>query len=486
MAKQSKLTGAISLVIAQGVVLMLGYATHIIVPWLLGAGPYGIFGVVLSVQTILGLFLTLGIPSAVSRFVAQDEAHAQSILNRALRLQTLFAITLAGATLVAAPFIAYLLNDADLTKYIAFVSVIILLQAFFPVYVQFLGGMHRFNRQAALTSLYAVAKLAGAVGLIFVFGLFGAFAGFAVGGLVAAGVGWWWTRRLGGAKPKQLSLRAFLSFASTYVLILVGLQILMSLDLFMVKAFLQDDVAAGYYNAAVTLSRISYLLLQGLAFIILPSVSALTKPGASHDTAAVFIKDTLRYLIALIIPAVALAAATSEELLRLFFPDSFAVAAPILTVLMVGLGSLAFYLLLANIVAGAGKARVGLYITSSLVALSATLGYFLIPEYGAIGAAWQTTISSVIGLGLLSIYTFKTFSIPVPIKSMVNVIIASAVAVLPTYVWEVPALLLPLQYIVLLSLYVLVLAVLGEVTAQDKQRLVRIHPLFARLFPHKS
>src|SRR5687768_4604185 len=119
---------------------MLGYATHIIVPWLLGAGPYGIFGIVLSVQTILGLFLTLGIPSAVSRFVAQDEEHAQATLKRALRLQTLFAITLAGATILGAPFIAHLLNDASLTKYIAFVAVIILLQAFYPIYVQFLSG----------------------------------------------------------------------------------------------------------------------------------------------------------------------------------------------------------------------------------------------------------------------------------------------------------------------------------------------------------
>ncbi|MBI1833818.1 MAG: oligosaccharide flippase family protein [Candidatus Andersenbacteria bacterium] len=477
MPKQSRITGAMALLIAQAVVLMLGYVTHLWIGRFLGPGPYGIYGVVLSLQTILGILLTLGVPSAVSRFVAQDEVHAESILRQALKIQTLLAFGLSAIVAIFSPGIAFLLNDPTLTPLIAFVAAVLFLQAFYPIYVQYFSGLHRFNRQALLTIIYAIAKLAGAVALLYAFDVFGAFSGFAIGGVIAAMLGWYWTRATRNKKTTaKLPLKEFLSFAGMYVLILAGLQLLMSIDLFMVKSLLRDDVQAGYYNAAVTLSRISYFLLQGLSFIVLPSVSKLTKPGASQTQAVSFISRMLRYLIALIIPSITLAAATSEQLVILFFSSSFVPGAPALTVLMLGVGILSFYLLLANIAAGANKAKTALGITILMIIVSLIAGFILIPRYQLVGAAWQTTIAAFVGLIALTIYIFSTFRIPYPVKSTINIVIATAAAVLPTYVWEVSPFLLPLQYVVLLGLYIVVLWILGEVKPSDRALLASIHP----------
>lgn len=472
--KQSKLTGAIALMGSQAIVLFLGYIIH---PWvgrLLGPSQYGLYGIILSIQTIFGIILTLGVPSAVSKFVAQNNDGAKSILRQGLKIQALFGISIAVILSALAPVIAWLLGDDSLIKYLMFSSGIILIQAFYPVYSQFLSGMHHFNKQAALTATYAIAKLIGAISLIYVFSLYGALSGFAVGGVIAALLGWYWTYRMGGAQEYHIELKKFISFAGTYAIILVGLQMLMSIDLFMVKAILHNDAQAGYYNAAVSLSRISYMLLQGLAFVLLPSVAALTKPGQSHDKAAAFIKDALRYLIALIVPSVALASATSKELIILFFAKEYVSAAPVLTILMVGLGALSFYLLLTNIVAGAGKAHVSLYITIAMLIISAGLGMFLIPQYGLIGAAWQTTITSLLGLTALGIYTFQTFKIPYPIKSIVHIIIATIVMVLPTYFWKASSFVLPIQYIILFGIYIGILWMLGEVKKEDRALLASL------------
>lgn len=474
--RQSRATGAISLTIAQAVVLLFGYVTHLWIGRVLGPGPYGIYGVVLSVQTVLGIFLTLGVPSAVSRFVAQDELHARSILRQAVRLQTRIAIGLALFTALLAPLIARLLQDASLTPYILFVSAVVFFQAFYPIFVQFFSGLHHFNRQALLTIIYATAKLAGAIGLMYVFGVFGAFSGFAIGGIVAALLGWGWVRSVPARNTVKLSRKAFLSFAGAYVVVLAGLQLLMSLDLFLVKSLLQSDVQAGYYNAAVTLSRISYFLLQGLSFIILPSVSTLTAPGSPRTAAVLFIRKVLRYLIALIVPAVTLAAATSEELITLFFSQEYTPAAPALTILMLGLGALAFYLLLANIAAGAGKAKVALGITIAMLGTSTVLGFLFIPRFELIGAAWQTTIASLFGLAALGTYIFWVFKIPFPSRSVGNIVLATAAAVLPTYIWEVGSFWLVPQYIVLLGLYLAVLWLLREITPEDTRYLARLHP----------
>lgn len=486
MNKQSRITGAIALSTAQAIVLVLGYLTHLWIGRVLGPAPYGIYGVIVSIQTIVGIFLALGVPIAVSRFIAQDEEHAQTIVRQALRIQAAIAFMIAIALLLTSPLIARVLKDTTLTRYIAFVAAVLFFQAFYPVFAQFLSGMHYFNRQAALTSFYAITKLAGAIGLMYLFEVYGALFGFAVGGISAAMLGWVWTRKLGGEKPRPLPMKSFLSFAGTYVLVLAGLQLLISLDLFMVKAILRDDIVAGYYNAAVTLSRIPYLLLQGLAFILLPSVSRLTKPDLSHDEAAIFIRDVLRYLIALIVPSAALAAATSKGLIMLFFSSEYIPAAPALTILMVGLGCLGFYLLLINIVAGAGRAPVGLAITIALLIISAFTGALLIPQYGMQGAALQTTIAGVVGLAILSAYTFKTFHIPVPTRSILNILVATAIATAPTYIWKATSVMLLIQYMLLGTLYVTLLIVLGEVRSKDWQRIAELHPTLRRLAPKEN
>lgn len=479
LQKQSRITGAILVTGAQALVLLLGWITHPLIGRILGPGPYGVFGVVLSLQTIFGLFLTLGVPVAISKFVSQDEEHAQSILKQSLKIQAVIAFIVGGVVLLFAPLFAQALQDSSLTPYIQFIALVIFLQAFYPVFQHFMGGLHQFNKQAYLTATYAILKLAGALSLIFVIGVYGAFAGFAVGGVLAALLGWWWTRNVGGSNNHKLPIKSFLSFAGVYVLILIGLQVIISLDLFMVKAFLGSDEITGFYNASVTLSRIPYMLLQGLGFVLLPSVSALTKPGETHDKAALFIRDTLRYLIALIIPGAALAAATSKSLITLFYSSQYLPAASALTVLIIGLSALAFYQLLANMVAGAGKAKVGLYTTIVVLIISAVLGPILVPQYQLMGAAWQTTIAGIAGLIILGAYTFKTFAIPLPIRSTINVIAASSVAVGLTYVWKATAFTLIPQYIVALGIYAIVLFLLGEVTKDDRKRIASLHPKLA-------
>ncbi|HBE89829.1 MAG: hypothetical protein A3E37_05115 [Candidatus Andersenbacteria bacterium RIFCSPHIGHO2_12_FULL_46_9] len=474
---QSRFSGAVSLFIAQAVVLLLGWIAHPLIGRILGPGPYGIYGVVLSIQTIFGLFLALGVPMAISRFVAQDPQHARSILMQALRIQLIIAVSLGVITFLVSPLIAYSLNDASLTSYLRFVAIVLFLQAGYPIFVQFLSGLHLFNRQALLTAFYAVIKLTGALSLIFVWHVYGAFAGFAIGGLAAALLGWHWTKNIGLSNHIKLPLRNFLSFAGIYVLISVGLQLLISLDLFMVKAILKDNIIAGYYNAAVTLSRISFMLLQSLTFVLLPSVSALTKPSADRAQAAAFISDSLRYLIMLILPGAALAATTSRSLLRLFYSAQYDQAAAPLSILMIGLAAIAFFLLLANIVSGAGRAKVALFATMVMLVISPLLGLALIPTYGLIGAAWQTTIAGLIGLVGLAVYTFRTFRLPVPYQSILNIIIASVIAVLPTYFWRVSSLILPLQYVALLCVYLLTLFILREIKLRDRQLIAGLHPI---------
>ena len=320
--RTSKLSGALLLASAQAVLLGLGYITHILVGKLGGPSLYGVYGIVLSFMTILNMLMTLGIPIAVSREVAQDESNSGAILKSALFGQLGLAVILSLSTILFSKSIAGILGDASLAPIIAFTAIVYPLTAVYSVITNYFNGLHAFALQAMIVLLYSLAKLAGSVGLLVPFRVYGALSGFAVGGAIASIIGAPFVYKATKKHFQQaFPLKKLLTFAGAVVGTSIALQILMSTDLFLVKKFLHDDTLAGYYNAASTLSRIPYFILQALGFIFLPSIARLMKEN--EDLARDFIREIFRYLYLLLLPVTVLAAATSKSLVHLFYSQVY-------------------------------------------------------------------------------------------------------------------------------------------------------------------
>jgi len=468
--RSSKLTGALFLSIAQAVLLGLGYITHILIGKLGGPPLYGVFGVVLNFMNIINMLLTLGIPVAMSKELAEDEENSGGIFKTAIKAQFIFALLLSLLTLIFSKQIALAFGDTKLATAIEFTALVYPCTALYSIFSNYFNGLHAFAIQASLIVAYSIFKLIGSVSLLERFGVTGALSGFAIGAAIVTIPGIFLSRKtIKGRTKRPVKLNKLLTFAGAFVGTSIALQILMSIDLFMVKRFLHDDTLAGYYNAASTLSRIPYFILQALGFVFLPSVARLMKQDVQKGRE--FIKDISRYLFLLLLPVTALAAATSKGLIHLFYSREYEPGSQPLTLLMVALGLLATFYLFASISAGAGKPKVPLYISWVLLPLSLTFGYFLIPEYKLEGAAITTIIVSAIGATTIGIYMFKRFSLSFPLKTLFNGILATAIAVTPTYFLKLPNILLPLEYLALIVLYLLVLFFLGELKKDDLSHL---------------
>lgn len=473
--RTSRLSGAILLASAQAVLLGMGYVTHILIGKLGGPALYGVYGVVLSFMTILNMIMTLGIPIAVSKEVAQNEKNSGGILASALIGQMAMAMTLSFGTIVFAGNIATFLGDQALAPIIMFTAIVYPLTAIYSVLANYLNGLHAFALQAGIIILYSVAKLSGSVGLLFPFRVYGALAGFAVGGAIASIVGIPIIyKSIRKHYIKKFPIKKLLTFAGAVVGTSLALQILMSTDLFLVKKILHDNTLAGYYNAASTLSKIPYFILQALGFIFLPSIARLMKENV--EVARQFIREIFRYLFLLLLPVTALAAATSKGLVSLFFSSEYGPAAQPLTLLMVALGMLSAFYLLAMIAAGANKARVPLIISWAMLPISITLGIFLIPRYQLEGAAITTIISSTVGTIILGGYMMKRFKLSFPLSTLLNGIIATCLIVLPTYFINILPLLTPVLYAILFLLYFFILVILKEIKKDDLAHLKSLVP----------
>lgn len=473
--RTSRLSGALLLSSAQAVLLGLGYITHILVGKLGGPSLYGVFGVVLSFMTILNMLMTLGIPIAVSREVAQDEANSGAILKTALLGQFGLSLILSFCTIIFSKTIASVLGDASLSPFIAFTAVIYPLTAVYSVITNYFNGLHAFALQATIVLLYSFAKLAGSVGLLVPFRVYGALSGFAVGGAIASIIGLPFVFKATKKHfQKPFPLGNLLTFAGAVVGTSIALQILMSTDLFLVKRFLHDDTLAGYYNAASTLSRIPYFILQALGFIFLPSIARLMKEN--ETMARDFIREIFRYLYLLLLPITVLAAATSKSLVHLFYSKVYEPASQPLTLLMIALGLLSAFYLLSTIAAGANKARVPLIIAWLMLPLDISLGSLLIPRFGLEGAALSTIITAGIGTTFMGGYMIKRFRLSFPLITLFKGIMATTLMVIPTYFISVRPLFMPLVYFALIILYVLILVALGEIKKDDLKHLTTLLP----------
>jgi len=473
--RTSRLSGAILLASAQTILLGLGYITHILIGKLGGPALYGIYGVVLSFMTILNMLMTLGIPIAVSREVAQNEENSGGILASALIGQTALALILSFCTVAFAGNIATFLGDQTLAPIIMFTAIIYPLTAIYSVLANYLNGLHAFALQAGIIILYSVAKLAGSVGLLFPFRIYGAFAGFAVGGAMASAIGIPVIyKSIKRHYVRKFPVKKLLTFAGAVVGTSLALQILMSTDLFLVKKILHDNTLAGYYNAASTLSRIPYFILQALGFIFLPSIARLMREN--EEAARQFIRDIFRYLFLLLLPITALAAATSKGLVYLFFSAEYEPAARPLTLLMIALGMLSAFYLLAMIAAGSNKARVPLIISWAMLPVSVILGIFLIPRFRLEGAAITTIISSTLGTLAMGSYMIKRFKLSFPISTLVKGVFATFLMIIPTYFINISPLFTPILYAVLFLLYFLVLIILKEIKKDDWAHLKSLLP----------
>lgn len=478
--RTTRLSGAAHLAVSQTVLIALGYVTHVLVGKIGGPPLYGVYGVVLSLMTIVNMLLTLGIPTATSKETAEDEANSGGVFVSAVRLQLLFAFVLSFGTLLFADAIAELLKDQKLAPIIRFTAFIYPATALYSLLSNYFNGLHAFSAQARLTILYSLAKLTGSVGLLFLFrSVPGALSGFIAGGLTATAIGLPQAlKTVRGRIRATVPARRLFVFAGTFVGMSIALQILMSLDLFLVKRLLADDTLVGYYNAATTIARIPYFILQGLGFVLLPSVAKLFKenPLAARS----FIKAVFRYLYLALLPMTALAAGTSKALLTLFFSAAYQPAARPLTILAIALGCLSAFYLLSTIAAGAGKPRVPLMISWLLVPVALVVGTILIPRYALTGAAATTLGVSVVGATILALYMYLRFRLTFPLATLARGALATMVAVLPTYFVSPPILVLPLWYILLFAAYGLSLVALGEIRQEDWKQVQRLIPSSAR------
>ena len=468
---QSVSRGTAFLMGSQFVFTLVNYLLHIFLAKYLGPSLYGVFGVLMSMYLINRNFLNIGIPRAVSKFISESKENIASIFRTAFKLEMVVAIAFGLIFLFFAPLIAGILHDLSLVKYIRFLAVMVIPLSLISLYLHgCLNGLKEFKKQALVKTIYPVLRLIFTLLLVYqgfqIWGvLFGYFIALVIVLIIAIIV----------CKPlikkdknisKLFPWKKLLYFAIPLTIASFGLTLIRNVNTLFIKSLLMDNTLVGIYTSAVTLSNVSFVIFAALPLTLLPSVSKSHAAGDIHLTRK-YISHSLRYLLLLLLPIAAIIAATSKELIVLFYSANYIQAAPVLSILIFGSTFLSVFITLSSVIVGIGKPKVQMKLVLLLVVILSILNIIIIPKYGLIGSALAFSAAALLAAILSGSYVYHKFKILISMKSLLRILTASALVLVLAQYWHYSGFYLIITYIALYLLYLLVLLLLGEINQAD-------------------
>ena len=423
--------GTACLMAGKAVFLVCGYTVHLVLSRYLGPQYYGMYGVIMSLLIWVELTVITGIPTAVKKYVAETSHLTTAIKKKATRMQIVHSGAVLLLLLAMAPMIAGLLGDKRLTTYLWIAGFDIPVYALFHLYAGVMNGRRDFGRQTISLVVYSLSKVTAISLLVFLgYSLTGALVGNILASLVGLAAAFLFCRSYDitqahgtaqsndAAQPYNTSLSAgeqadcdgsaMVRFAIPIILLALTHQLLLSLGLFCVKALTEDAAQTGYYTLAGMLAKAPYFIFLGLSATLFPTLVHSLSEGRPEQARS-HIKQALLMLSILAIPLAIVGSTASGTIISVCFSDTYLPAAHILSVLIIGSTFFTYLITLSAIMVADNKPYLMLGIVVPLIALNFVLNLKLIPAYGPVGAAWGTTITTMIGLVAAAAFVYRRF-----------------------------------------------------------------------------
>jgi O-antigen/teichoic acid export membrane protein/O-antigen ligase len=378
--------------IASGVSQLALIVSGVLVARSLGPPDRGYLALLVVVSGICFLIGSIGIPSAVTYYIARDRSHAREIASSLLGP----AVLQVGATLALqiAVLVALVIHDPERVKVAALISLLLVpghLALWYGLAI--LQGQQRFAAFNVLRTLPTAVYVAG-VGVVFLLhsdNLVSLMTIWAtanvVGGFFAVGVAVRGLPRAPASSPPP-SRSQMTKFGLKSLVGTVSPIEALRLDQAVVGLFM-NPTALGLYVVAQAFTNLPRLVAASIGLVAYPQVASQPDPAAAR-------RDMWRYFLlsvalsALVVGALEIA---TGELVTLFFGSEFSGATPIARILLLGALFMAARRVLADGLNGMGYPGLGtLSEVASWILLIPTFA-ILLPRLGAEGVALALAIS---------------------------------------------------------------------------------------------
>jgi O-antigen/teichoic acid export membrane protein len=421
----------------------ISYLYRTVIARFVGPEAYGTLSLGIMVVS-LGITISIfALGSAIQNYIPKyrekgNKEAVKGVISSAFRFSLPLSIVVSIAMYTLSDWIALsLFNSPGLVQ-------ILKIFAFVPPFAV-ISTLSLSTTKAFKTARYDVlvrrifqniVQLIAAVALIGLgFGIAGAAAGWLIGAIAAALIGFYYMEyKIGpfllSSKSKETNMRKMLRFS--YPLVMAGAigTILGWTDTAFIGYFMEEE-SVGFYNAALPTAMLIMMPYQALATLAMPSMSEVME-SKEKDLEKV-LKTLTRWTFMISFPMFILMALFSDQVLHILFGGDYTSAALSLTILTFGYLYSTSVGHLDTVLKAMDKTK--LLFKNSLINFFVNIGLnlLLIPKFGIAGGAAATAISIIFAESLLlaEVYYFKGVH-PFSIESL-KPIIASTPALIIVY-----------------------------------------------------
>ena len=470
-----------------------------VVAGILEEGQYGLFGIALTVPSLLIIIRDLGIDQATIKYTAQynqqnNQTKIKNILKAAITFEFTLGTTLSIITFLLAAPIAQLFNRPQITPFIQIASFTIFGQALFQTANSTFIGYEKMQYRSISLIIQSILKASISIALVWAnFGVSGAILGHTIAYIVAGifAITLLFTqiyKKLNNNqnKPSTLTtMKKMLKYGlpQSGAIILSGL--LMQFYAFLIALYLSNQTIA-HYNLAINFSVIVGFFVQPITTLLFPAFSKIDGHKDKATLQNVF-RYSVKYSSLLVLPAAFMVMALSEPAVATLFPGKYEQTPLYLSLYIIMYLYTSFgYLSSANLIKSQGRTDINLKLGTLTTTISAILGLILIPTYGILGLLTSFLISPIPQLLIALWWIRKEYTATINFNSSLRIFAASlasaAITYLLTQTMNLPSIMLliigaatyTISYLIISPL---IKAITKEDTKNLKEMLTALGPL---------
>ncbi|MDZ7731070.1 MAG: oligosaccharide flippase family protein [Natrialbaceae archaeon] len=400
----------------------LGFLATIDIARVLGAGPLGVYTVVIALVSWLAIAGKVGISGAISKRVSEGEDESEYALAGATVIAALFVVIVIGVLLFRSQVVEYVGYQA--TWYIVLILLVALLNRLVD---SLLIGLHLVHVSGVLSpvrmggrALFQIALIAAGASTA------GLFVGHALGYLVVIAVGSFFiVRNIRTLSwPERRHFDRLVDFAKFSWLGSLQSRMFSYTDIIVLGLFVSSGLI-GVYAVAWNLAQFLILFSGTLQSTLFPEMSSLSAQDNSQAISDI-VERSLTFGGLFLIPGLFGGALLGHQILRIYGPE-FTIGSTVLTILIVANLFMGYQNQLLNTLNAVDRPELAFRVNAVFVATNLSLNVALIYLYGWIGAAVATATSVAVSLVLAYYHVDAIIDFTLPVRSIAEQWVAAVV-----------------------------------------------------------
>lgn len=274
-------------------------------------------------------------------------------------------------------------------------------------------------------------------------------------------------RKLPASSYKEI----FKYTSSISLIYLIDVVLMERSEIFFLKIFSSIE-QVGFYSLAFNFVNKTMVLLPGAVVgVLVPSIATFHGKKDMESIKSLYY-STSRYLVLITFPLIFGGFVTIDLLTKVFLGEQYLPIVPVVKILLISGGLSVIAGVAASVLYGIGKQNFILKIGIVAVTINLALDLYLIPQFGAIGAAFANSIAQIVGVVMGIYYVVVVRKMPFPYSSSVKVFASALFAAIIVLVLKQMIILPVLFALIIFSLvfvvsFVSLLVVIGFFNAKD-------------------